>query len=464
MLTVIVSLILGALLLGSAVLKLADGPRTRAALGTYGITGARGQAGVGGADRRRARPRRRRSPRASRPPRGRAAALCGVFALAQAAVLMSGRGGAPCACFGARGRVGRGSLARASVLAVAFAVLPALDRDEPSTEGWLAIGLAAALLAIAALAVAVLALARELGALRAEIDPRGALEIPEEGPELGGRSELMEVEPGRLGLAVFTSEGCGMCRALEPAIEALGRDPLVRLRTFDEVRDAHAWAAAGIPGSPFAVARRRGRHGAREGDLQHRRAARVRARHGGAAARMNESRRGFLAKVSGSADGGHRRAHGRLARRARRGRGVPLLRPHLHDRLVPAPDRAAADRLQGPAAAGQGRPPRRRPRPPRRPRGRPGRRGRRRLTDAEGVPLPAASRTPVCKAVAEQYDMTHPHRRRLVPLLRRPRAQARGLLLAQRGGASTATGRWSGYCYKGRRVFCVMYFQTKVPC
>ena len=58
----------------------------------------------------------------------------------------------------------------------------------------------------------------------------------------------MDVEPGRLGLAVFTSEGCGMCRALEPAIEALGRDPLVRLRTFDEVRDAHAWAAAGIPG------------------------------------------------------------------------------------------------------------------------------------------------------------------------------------------------------------------------
>ena len=39
MLTVIVSLILGALLLGSAALKLADGPRTRAALGTYGITG-----------------------------------------------------------------------------------------------------------------------------------------------------------------------------------------------------------------------------------------------------------------------------------------------------------------------------------------------------------------------------------------------------------------------------------------
>jgi hypothetical protein len=253
MLTVIVSLILGALLLGSAVLKLADGPRTRAALGTYGIAGriampvwaglivAELVLGVGVAAGVEA-------------AAWAAAALCGVFALAQAAVLMAGRGGAPCACFGSQGRVGRGSLARVGLLAVAFAVLPALDRDEPSTDGWLALGLAAALLAIAALAVAVLALARELGALRAEIDPRGALEIPEEGPELGGRTELMEVEPGRLGLAVFTSEGCGMCRALEPAIEALGRDPLVRLRTFDEVRDAYAWAAADIPGSPFAVA------------------------------------------------------------------------------------------------------------------------------------------------------------------------------------------------------------------
>src|SRR5215212_1299815 len=253
MLTVIVSLILGALLMGSAVLKLADGPRTRAALGTYGIAGRAAAPvwagliatelvlGVGVAAGVEA-------------AAWAAAALCGVFAVAQAAVLVSGRGGAPCACFGARGRVGRGSLARAALLATAFAVLPLLDRSEPSTEGWLAIGLAVALLGIVALVVAVLALSRELGAVRAEIDPRGALEIPEEGPELGGRTELMKVEPGRLGLAVFTSEGCGMCRALEPAMEALGRDPLVRLRTFDEVRDAHAWAAAGVPGSPFAVA------------------------------------------------------------------------------------------------------------------------------------------------------------------------------------------------------------------
>ena len=39
MLPVVLALLLGAVLVGSALLKLADGPRTRAALGTYGIRG-----------------------------------------------------------------------------------------------------------------------------------------------------------------------------------------------------------------------------------------------------------------------------------------------------------------------------------------------------------------------------------------------------------------------------------------
>ena len=254
MLPVLLALALGAVLVGSAVLKLADGARTRDALGTYGIRGERTSRAVWAALIAVELALAAALVAGLEFAAWTGAALFAGFAVAQAVALMSGRAGAPCACFGARGRIGRASLGRAAALAAAFAVLPLFDRDEPTTQGWLAIGLAAALLGVVALGVAVLALARELGALRAEIDPRGALEIPEEGPELGGRTELMEVEPGRLGLAVFTSEGCGMCRALAPAIEALGRDPLVRLRTFDEMRDAHAWAAAGIPGSPFAVA------------------------------------------------------------------------------------------------------------------------------------------------------------------------------------------------------------------
>jgi hypothetical protein len=107
--------------------------------------------------------------------------------------------------------------------------------------------------------VAVLALAREVGVLRLAVSPHGALEIPQEGPEVGGRTALVEafgdeLDAGRLGLAVFTSEGCGMCHALAPTVERFGRHPHVALRTFDEVEDAGVWSTADVPGSPYAVA------------------------------------------------------------------------------------------------------------------------------------------------------------------------------------------------------------------
>jgi hypothetical protein len=240
MVSVIACLVLGLVLLASAGTKLADPAGTRAALATYGVraTGVLWAAlvaveialgvGVGlGID----------------AAAYAAAALLALFCAAQATALASGRAGAPCACFGARGRISRASLARTGLLAVAFAVLPLLPRSEPTTEEWLAIGLAAALLGLLALTVVVLALAREVGMLRLASDPRGALEIAHEGPEVGGRTALaeqIEVGPGQIGLAVFSSDGCGLCRALEPAVAAFGRDPRVALGCFDEVRDADA--------------------------------------------------------------------------------------------------------------------------------------------------------------------------------------------------------------------------------
>src|SRR3989442_562869 len=102
------------------------------------------------------------------------------------------------------------------------------------------------------------ALARGVGALRLAVAPQAALEIPDEGPELGARVDLIRgFEPGpdaETALAVFTSDGCHVCRALEPAIEFTGRDPLVALRVFDEHRDERAWRMLDVPGSPFAVA------------------------------------------------------------------------------------------------------------------------------------------------------------------------------------------------------------------
>jgi hypothetical protein len=85
------------------------------------------------------------------------------------------------------------------------------------------------------------------------------------------------------------------------------------------------------------------------------------------------------------------------------------------------------------------------------------------LTDADGRPLPAATRTAVCDVVADRFDIKtqvdgawfrccggrirklvdccSPHPRRI------------------NGDASL-----TGYCYKGRKVFCVMYYDTNIRC
>jgi hypothetical protein len=257
-LAVALSLVLALVLLVSAGMKLASGPAGRAALATYGIRGeplaSVAWAALGAIEAGLAVCLITGAEGAA----WATAALFTVFCAAQGVVLMQGRGGAPCACFGARGRVGRASLARAGLLAVAAAVLPLLERRTLTTEEWLGLGLAAALAGVAALALGLLALARELGELRLQVAPQGALEIAGEGPEIGGRTALAErfgtLGEDDFGLAVFTSEGCHICQALAPAVAAFDRDPRVVLRRFDEVEDADAWALADVPGSPFAVA------------------------------------------------------------------------------------------------------------------------------------------------------------------------------------------------------------------
>jgi hypothetical protein len=254
--SVVACVVLGLVLLASATLKLADRHGTLAALATYGLHGGAARvtwAVLAGAEAALGVAVAAGSDAAAYAGAG----LLGIFAVAQVGALATGRGGAPCACFGARGQVSDASVGRAVLLAAALATLPELPRSEPSTEQWLALGLAVALAGVVALAIAVLALAREVGVLRLAVDPRGALEVAHEGPEVGARTALaerFELAPGRIGLAVFSSEGCQMCRALAPTVAAFGRHPQVMLLEFDEVRDADAWALADVPGSPFAVA------------------------------------------------------------------------------------------------------------------------------------------------------------------------------------------------------------------
>jgi hypothetical protein len=258
MVSVVVCLVLGLVLVAAAALKLVGGAAARAALATYGLRSPR-QATVVWAVLIAVETGLGVAVGAGSALAANAAALLMASATAvQAGAIVSGKAGAPCGCFGAKGTIGKASAGRTAALAAALALAPALPREEPSTQGWLAIGLAFAIAGLIALAIVVLALAREVGMLRLSVAPRGALEVAHEGPEVGARSALAAAFPAlghrRIALAVFTSEGCGMCRVLAPAIEAFGAHPAVVLRTFDEARDADAWSAADVPGSPFAVA------------------------------------------------------------------------------------------------------------------------------------------------------------------------------------------------------------------
>jgi hypothetical protein len=260
MLATVAHALLGATLLGSAVGKLAAPRETRAALVTFGVRGASARAAVWGAAVVMELGLGTAVALGSDPAAWAAALLLLAFAAALAAALRAGRAGEPCGCLGPRSRVSRTAVVRNLALATAFALAPLVPSADPSTDGWLALGLGVSLAAIAALAVLVFALAREVGQLRLALGPQMALEIDGEGPELGSRTALIErfgvsvTHPDmRFALAVFSSAGCPMCQALAPAVRALASDPLLAVATFDEHDDQDVWRSLAIPGSPYAV-------------------------------------------------------------------------------------------------------------------------------------------------------------------------------------------------------------------
>jgi thiol-disulfide isomerase/thioredoxin len=248
-------LFLAATLLAAAGAKLVAGSRARDALRSYGIADGRAraalwaltiaaEAGLGLAV-------------AFDVPGAAAGAACllGLFAATLVVAIARGRAGAPCGCFGVRSRIGYGAVVRTALLAAAFAALPFLPDTRPSTEAWLGIGLAVALVAVAALGVGLVALAREVGELRLAIAPQAALSIAEEGPELGSHARVIDrfERDAPLAVAVFTSPGCALCRALEPSLRLVASDPEVELELFDEEANPEAWDQLAVPGSPYAV-------------------------------------------------------------------------------------------------------------------------------------------------------------------------------------------------------------------
>ena len=85
------------------------------------------------------------------------------------------------------------------------------------------------------------------------------------------------------------------------------------------------------------------------------------------------------------------------------------------------------------------------------------------LRDPDGNPLPPAPRTRLCVKAGREYGFRgqidgawyrccNGHIRKLVDCC--------GYVQKRINGDAALTG----YCYRGRKVFCVTYFQTRVPC
>jgi hypothetical protein len=275
-------------------------------------------------------------------------------------------------------------------------------------------------------------------------------------------------------LAVFTSEGCRLCKSLRPALAPFTREPGLSVAFFDEVADADAWRLADVPGSPFVVAvgadgvaLAKGTVNKAEHVASIVKAARERSgaeplgeRDGAAPA---DSRRGFLAKAGGAV----------AALTAGRTIGT-LVAPgeaeayHFCGHIYTTdgcPHPTGLPRIDAkgfPLRASDGKPVDDLGRPIDQA-GRPLTEEGEPLTDATGRWLPIATRTRVCTAAGRRYRIPvrvdgawyrccGGHVRKLVDCCSTNRNRING------------DAALRGYCYRNRKVFCVLYFQTKVPC
>ena|GEM_PF-410731 len=435
--------LVGAALLGAAALKAADRTATAVAAETFGLRGrvarwvwlplAALEAGLAVA----------LLTASTGIAAWAAASVLATFAAAQAIAIAAGRAGAPCGCFGARGHLSWASVARTALLAAAAAALALA----PSAD-------ASALLptALLALALATVIVARERR-------PAGALEVASEGPALGSRLSTAAGAP----LALFVSDGCRLCRTLTPQARRLGA------AVYDEVADADMWSTANVPGAPFAVAL------AADGTVLAKGTVNTRAQLSSVVAAANgrraeiehpertSSRRSLLQTASaaiatltagrmvgslvapGDADAFHFCGHifttdgcphptglPRIDRngyplRAKDGRRVDDIGRLIDEVGAPLDDAGAP------------------------------------LLDPDGRPQPPATRTRVCTAAGKRFRITvrtdgawyrccNGHVRKLSDCCTTSARRING----DRG--------LRGYCYGRRKVFCVMYYQTKVPC
>jgi len=435
-------LLLGAVLLSAAALKAADRTGTTVALAAYGVPGR--LAGPAFAALVAVEAALAAGLFAGLESASYAAAIVlTVFLVAQLGALAHGNEGAPCGCFGAGGRLSRAAAGRTALLACACAVLPLLGEGPE---------LPLVLTAGAAVALVILAAGRRPA-------PRGALEIDGEGPPLNEPSPLsewFEGDGGDVRIALFTSPGCALCKGVAAGAGAL--DGAV-VRRFDELEEPDAWAAGEVPGAPYAIALGADGVVLAKGTVND-------ARQLGSiaeAAAARRTRRAFLGRAGGVA-----------ATAAGAGMVGAVIRPGEADAHHFCGHIFTTDGCPHPTGL---------PRIDRRGlplRARDGRKvddlGRLiddfgapidedgiRLTDLDGRPLPAAPRTPVCDLTGARfgipveidgawYRCCGGRVRKLVDCCSTNRTRINGDRALR------------GYCYDRRRVFCVMYFESSVPC
>jgi len=438
-------LALAAVLLAAAALKAADRTGTAVALAAYGVPGRLATHAVGVLVVVEAALAAGLASGVAGAPYAAAGVLC-VFLVAQVLALANGNAGAPCGCFGAGGRLSRAAGGRTALLACGCAALP-LAGDGPRVP----------LVVTAAVAAAVVVLAAGRRS-----SPRGALEVDGEGPPVGAPSPLaawLEDAGHDVRLALFTSPGCALCKRVVPAAGGLDS---VAVRRFDEVEDTEAWAAARVPGAPFAVALGGDAIVLAKGTVNDARQLRsiVEVARG---RRHGSSRRAFLGRAGGVA-----------ATVAGAGMVGAVIRPgdaeayhfcgHIYttDGCPHPTGLPRIDRRGLPLRARDGR------------QvddlgrlidafGRPVDEDGLVLTDLDGRPLPSAPRTPVCRLTGAThgirvktdgawYRCCDGRVRKLVDCCSPNRTRVNGDRALR------------GYCYDKRKVFCVMYFQSSVPC
>jgi methylamine dehydrogenase accessory protein MauD len=150
-------------------------------------------------------------------------------------------------------------------------------------DGWWAVSYVVLWLVVVTLSVIVIALARQIGALHLRLGPRGALELDDEGPELGAEVARADVADtagraltiaarGEVQFLLFVSPSCPLCDQIMPSVGALAReeplrsyvlvdaDPeeaaaIVRRRRIDApvVPASEIARDYDIPGTPYAV-------------------------------------------------------------------------------------------------------------------------------------------------------------------------------------------------------------------